>query len=126
LTTSIVAKNSSQGISGSVNSTGSVTILAGAGATAYTSPAGKRAAVQVTAIIETLTNVQNLRFRAAGVLIYQIGTGVVVLSTGTPLVIALGTFHIDETDTISVTTSNSGTEGGVCRLNASVIQEIPR
>jgi len=126
LTTSIIAKNSSQGISGSVNSTGSVTILAGVGSTAYTTPANKRAAVQVTAIIEELTNVQNLRFRAAGVLIYQIGVGVVVLATGTPLVIPLGTFHLDENDTISVTTSNSGTEGGVCRLNASVIQEIPR
>jgi len=126
LTTSIIAKNSSQGISGSVNSTGSVTVLAGVGNTAYTSPAGKRAAVQVTAIIETLTAAQNLRFRAASILIYQIGTGVTVLATGTPLVISLGTFHIDENDTISVTTSNVGTEGGVCRLNASVIQEIPR
>jgi len=126
MTTSIIAKNSAQGISGSVNSTGSVTVLAGVGQTAYTVPAGKRARVQISAIVETLTAAQNLRFRAAGVLVFQIGTGVTVLATESPLVVNLGTFVIDENLTVSVTTSNSGTEGGVTRLNASVIQEIPR
>lgn len=124
---SIIPKNTAQAISGSVNSTGQITVTAaGAPFNAYVTPSGKRAVVQVTAIVETLTAAQNLRFRAAGVLIYQIGTGVTVLASTNPLVVSLGTFHLDELETIAVTTSNSGTEGGICRLNASVTSEIPR
>jgi len=60
----------------------------------------------------------------AGALIYQEGL-LAVIGQGSPVYRDLGLFNIEENETVAVTTSNSGTEGGKCRLNASVLSEIP-
>jgi len=91
---------------------------------AYTCPVGKRASVQVTALIQTLTSIQNLRFRVATVLILQRGTGETITSAS-PVFVNIGLFHINAGDTVTTTTSNSGTEGGILILNASVLAEVP-
>lgn len=80
----------------------------------------------MTTLVESLAADENLRYRAAGVLIFQLGTGHDVISASQPLYIDLGIFHLDENETITCTTSNSGTEGGIIRLNAIVTSEIPR
>jgi len=91
---------------------------------AYTCPTGKRASVQVTALIQELAVDENLRFRVAGVLILQRGIGEVI-TMGSPVFVNIGLFHINAGDTVTVTTSNTGTEGGTLILNASVLAEIP-
>lgn len=125
---SIIPKNAAQAISGSVNTSEKVTVLQATPALAYTCPAGKRASVHVTTLIYTLTNTQNLRFRVAGILIMQRGISEIIPTggAGAPVFVDLGMFHIDENQTISCTTSNVGTEGGVIILNAAVLSEIPR
>jgi len=126
MTTSIIAKNVSQGIFGSVNGTGQHTVTSADPALAYTVPTGKRARVRVTTIVEVLTAAQNLRYRVAGILILQLGINHAVVGASSPLFFDLGEFVIDEGQTVTCTTSNVGTEGGVIRLNASVLQEIAR
>jgi len=91
---------------------------------AYTCPTGKRASVQVTALIQDLETTQNLRFRVAGILILQRGTGEVITSAS-PVFVDIGLFHIEAGDTVTCTTSNTGTQGGNLILNASVLAEIP-
>jgi len=91
---------------------------------AYTCPTGKRASVRVTALIQDLEVDQNLRFRVAGVLIYQEGVGIVI-TQASPKFIDLGLFHIVAGETVTCTTSNSGTADGELILNASVLAEIP-
>jgi len=112
MTTSIIAKNASQGIFGSVNSSGQHTVTVADPALAYTCPAGKRARVRVITIVEVLTAVQNLRYRVAGILVMQLGINHAVIGAASPLFIDLGEFVIDEGQTVTCTTSNVGTEGG--------------
>jgi len=64
-------------------------VLATDPAVAYTCPAGKRASVQVTALIQTLTAIQNLRFRVATVLILQRGIGETITSAS-PVFVSIG------------------------------------
>jgi hypothetical protein len=123
LTLTIIPKNTAQSISGSVNSSGSHTVLVADPALAYTCPAGKKATVRVTTLIQSLLTNENLRYRVAGELQMQVGTGVTI--SNPPVYFDLGVFNIDAGDTVTCTTSNTGTEGGVIFLNANVLSEIP-
>jgi len=125
MTITIVAKNTAQSISGSVNSTGSVVVLAGVPQVAYTVPAGKRAKVHVTALVDLLIPAQNLRFRIAGALIVQRGTNETIGFSVPKAFMDLGEWNLNPGDTVQVTTSNVGTEGGTCTYTAAVLLEIP-
>jgi len=124
MTSVLVVRTSAQKLTGSVNTSGEHTVLAADPALAYTCPTGKRASVEVTALITLLAVDENLRIRVGGVLVYQEGIGETI-DANPPKYIQLGTFHLAAGETVTCTTSNSGTEGGKIRLNASVLSEIP-
>jgi len=128
VTFTIAAKNVAQAITGNFFSSGSITVLVpqNPGQTPYTVPAGKRAQVHVSILIQELTAVQNMRFRVAGILVYQEGLGIVITQATGPKYIDLGIFNIDQNLSVTVTTTNDASEGGTMILNVAVLAEVPR
>lgn len=121
---SIISKNSAQKIVGSTISSGEVVILAAAPLTAYTCPTGKTEKVHVVAQVRALTATQNVRFRVAGGIVYQVGASATDVSPPVKN-LDLGIFVLNSAQTVSCTTQNAGTEGGSVVMTVSVLESVP-
>ncbi len=100
---SIIAKNAAQKISGSTISSGATVITVAAPLTAYTVPAGKTEKVHVLIQVRALLVTQNVRFRIAGGLVFQLGASPQEISP--PVVNEdLGIFVINGGDTVGILT----------------------
>ena len=98
-------------------------ILSGAGMTLYTVPAGKTERIHLIAGVLAWGGAgRNLRFRVKGLKVIELN------DTGTPtppFYIDLGEFILNGGDTLTVSTSNSGTEGGTAIYTASILESVP-
>lgn len=119
----VASYNSKQKIVGSTVSSGEVVVLAAAPLVAHTVPAGLTQRVHVVAQVRALLAAQNLRFRVAGGIVYQVGAN--ALDVAPPVVnLDLGEFVINAGETVSCTTQNAGTEGGSAVMTVSVLESV--
>jgi len=123
MTISIVAKNTSQGLSeGSVIATGSFTVT-NIGITIHTVPAGRRQRLRFQYVIRVMTTAHRVRFRVAGgSLVDEKGTGIVAPPA---ISVDLGEYTMNAGETITIASGNVATEGATCLATISILEDLP-
>ena len=122
MTVSIIAKNSAQGlVKGSTVSSGTITVDITI-QVVHTVPTGRRQKVHLNYVIRTMGVLMRVRFRVAGALVDEVGTGL----TAPPSISKnLGEYVMNSGEQVSVNSGDLPAEGATLIMTVAVLEDLP-